>query len=255
LPPILAYELFSLSFLVVGGKPVKPALDEHGMVMIPLQQPTGKDDKGQTTFCVELVYVTTIDELESGELKLLFPFCDIPMTQLLAEVYLPSNYVYGEFKGMREVNYWSKEPPASVVAPPQQLQMVQDQLFEKQEMMERVEMAVEKINWKSEALGFHSFFFLFSYLFVFVGNRYSTKGGRGRGRAGVVPVRVEVPTSGTRFMFEQLLVDQKSVELSVDYQQGEENNEAMAKYRKEQTTRHRRGCCRNCCRNWCCCCY
>lgn len=46
-----------------------------------------------------------------GNLQVEIPICDIPINYMSAAMYLPTNYNYYEFKGMRSVNSWSRSPP------------------------------------------------------------------------------------------------------------------------------------------------
>jgi hypothetical protein len=101
---------FDIWSAAMAGAPVKPAMDENGLVMVPLQKSSAKEEGAdrQTTFAVELVYVSVIPPLSNeGDLHLKFPYCDIPINQLLVEVYLPSNFSFQTFTGLREVKIGS----------------------------------------------------------------------------------------------------------------------------------------------------
>jgi len=148
---------------LVQGSPVKPALDEKGLVMIPLEK-ASKSGQADHSFTIEFVYHLKGEPMEKkkSHLDIEFPSCDIPINHLFVAVYLPEDYDYGEFTGMDEVKYWSRSPPSGNAAAP-----------------------VQQANRQH--------------------------------RRGVMPVRVDVPTSGSRFMFEQLLFAEKNIELSVPY--------------------------------------
>lgn len=107
-----------------------------------------------------------------------FPNCDLPISQLFIQTYLPEDYKYGEFTGMREVRYPSRTPPASQVVSGSapmgmpQMQVKMDRM-EKMEKMER-EKDVSMFS-NSQRLG------------------------------GILPVKVDVPTIGKPYYFEQQL--------------------------------------------------
>jgi hypothetical protein len=90
---------------------VKPAQDEKGLVMIPLEKQSSKTAKDGSANCqVELVYLIKGAKLgKRGNIAISIPVCDIPINQLFVEVYLPDGFKYGEFTGMRERS-WSQNP-------------------------------------------------------------------------------------------------------------------------------------------------
>lgn len=51
--------------------------------------------------------------VQKGEITVSFPQLDLPITQQFVKLYLPKDYKYKEFKGMREVSYFSRGEPAS----------------------------------------------------------------------------------------------------------------------------------------------
>jgi len=57
---------------------------------------------------------------------------------------------------------------------------------------------------------------------------------------GVIPVRVEVPVTGIRFLFEQLLVQEKSLHITATYQRNTKGNADLAKTRGRE---HQKKCC------------
>jgi hypothetical protein len=63
------------------------------------------------TFQVDIVYLTKTDPLSAhGKLKVSFPYCDLPVNQLFAEVFFPNHFDLGSFEGLKEIEYWSKSP-------------------------------------------------------------------------------------------------------------------------------------------------
>ena len=88
----------------VAGKPVKPAVDKEGHILIPLEksQLQGRD---LTQFPVEVVYLTEGSAFKSfGKLKMTVPKVDVPINEFYWSMYLPQDYVYFNFDGdMRKV--------------------------------------------------------------------------------------------------------------------------------------------------------
>jgi hypothetical protein len=79
----------------VGGKPVKPAKDKKGNVLIPLEKSKlqGEDLR---QFSVEIVYLNESKKMKflGGSLKLELPKVDIPSSQVYWSVYFPYEYSY-----------------------------------------------------------------------------------------------------------------------------------------------------------------
>jgi hypothetical protein len=83
----------------VAGKPVKPAKDKTGNILIPLQK---SQLQGQTLtqFPVEIVYLDKSAKMGMlGNLRLNLPQTDIPVSALNWVVYLPRDYLYFNFGG------------------------------------------------------------------------------------------------------------------------------------------------------------
>lgn len=118
----------------------------------------------------------------SGTLDIQFSHCDIPINQLFVSVYVPDNYKYGEFTGMREVQYWSGTPPTSVAAPQQQQQL------RSMDMMSQVQSS--NIMWEPKRK---------------TAMKMEKEDRRGGHVRGVLPVKVDVPQTGKVFYFQQLL--------------------------------------------------
>lgn len=91
------------------SKPVRPAKDKQGQILIPL-----KRSSSECVFTVELYYLSKSVLLKnSGRISMEFPTFNTPITYTYFQVYLPNNFTYGEFEGdLRECKnkYWSSEP-------------------------------------------------------------------------------------------------------------------------------------------------
>jgi len=83
----------------VGGKPVKPAKDKNGSILIPLEK-SQLSGESLAQFPVEIVYLDKISKMGLlGNLKLHLPQTDIPISSLNWSVYLPLDYAYFNFGG------------------------------------------------------------------------------------------------------------------------------------------------------------
>jgi len=179
----------------VQGKAVKPAQDEKGLVMIPLEKQSSKAARDTSANCeVEFIYTVKNPPFSNrGNVIADVPFCDIPINQLFVEVWLPNNYKYGEFTGMREVNSWSKQPGYG------------NSFGSGGASLNRRNKSKKGVRYENQ-----------------VNTKLQTESiaqkelGHGRWK-GVLPVRVEVPKSGTNYAFEQLLVSQKPITVTAPY--------------------------------------
>ncbi|MBS3735315.1 MAG: hypothetical protein KGY99_10400 [Phycisphaerae bacterium] len=79
----------------VGGKPVSPATDEKGNVLIPLIRSSGTSSE-LTSFPVEMVYVETpADPAPSaGKLHVGLPVCNVPVMHVMYRFYAPAEGTY-----------------------------------------------------------------------------------------------------------------------------------------------------------------
>ncbi len=83
----------------VAGKPVKPAKDKNGSILIPLEK-SQLQGETLTQFPVEIVYLDRFPKMGlTGNLKLNLPQTDIPISSLRWSVYLPLDYAYFNFGG------------------------------------------------------------------------------------------------------------------------------------------------------------
>ncbi|MFH1691427.1 MAG: hypothetical protein ABIC68_02470 [Candidatus Omnitrophota bacterium] len=83
----------------VAGKPVKPAMDKKGSILIPLEK-SQLSGESLAQFPVEIVYLDQTPKMNvTGSLKIRLPRVDIPVSQLEWLVYLPLDYNYFSFDG------------------------------------------------------------------------------------------------------------------------------------------------------------
>jgi hypothetical protein len=83
----------------VSEKPVKPAKDEQGYVLIPLEK-SEQQAEGLRQFPVEIVFLGKTKPLGlAGSSRLSLPNSDIPINDLSWSVYFPREYVFFNFSG------------------------------------------------------------------------------------------------------------------------------------------------------------
>ena len=177
---------------LVANRAVKPAKDNQGYVMIPLQKSRTMDNKHEA-FSVELVYLTNLQQKmnlnsKKGKISLsACPLVDIPINHLFVTLKLPQNYKYSEFSGdLQEIPYFTSSPPdpnCSAGMPIQQQIQQQQQNYAQFTNVKRKE------------------------------QRYGSK----TMASGILPIKIQMPTAGKPFYFERLLVIDESFVVSVNY--------------------------------------
>ncbi|MBF0385967.1 MAG: hypothetical protein HQL27_08870 [Candidatus Omnitrophica bacterium] len=83
----------------VDGSPVKPAKDDKGNILIPLQK-SKLQGQSLNNFPVEIVYLDKADKMQAfGGIKLNLPKTDVPISESYWSVYFPNEYSYFNFGG------------------------------------------------------------------------------------------------------------------------------------------------------------
>jgi len=83
----------------VSGQPVKPAKDENGSVLVPLEKSQSQGES-LAQFPVEIVYLDEAPKMGlTGASQLRLPKADLPTSELVWAVYLPWDYRYFNFGG------------------------------------------------------------------------------------------------------------------------------------------------------------
>eukprot|EP00456_Euglypha_rotunda_P062999 TRINITY_DN5317_c0_g1_i7.p1 TRINITY_DN5317_c0_g1~~TRINITY_DN5317_c0_g1_i7.p1 ORF type:complete len:367 (-),score=37.73 TRINITY_DN5317_c0_g1_i7:194-1294(-) len=199
----------------VAGKPVKPARDASGLLMLPMQKSSGSSstDGSGNSFRAELVYFLELGKPmgNRGELNFQIPLMDIPCNNLLVSLYVPEDYAYGDWGGsVKEVPYHSRTPLDVTSSYSQTNYQIQQQYaydyapnyYQEMEVMPMM----DAMPRKEEAY-----------------SSYQKKAPRRApklAKAGVLPVQVDIPTEGRLVRFEQLLVSQNSdLDIRVTYTQ------------------------------------
>jgi len=208
---------------LVKGAAVKPAIDDAGRVMVPLEKASRSGSDDQTVQSVEFIYIIKGAELSGrGRLGVSFPSIDIPISRLFVSVFVPSNYIYGEWEGMATVSWWTSAVPTAMTPDTTYSPSVKKEkkkkdrrrysydenddaggaLFDSRSSMnfavEQVQQLDEKMDYVDKA-------------------SYQVKTHGWNNKRGVKPVHVEMPTTGNEYKFEELLVTEKELKVKVEY--------------------------------------
>ena len=170
----------------VSGKPVKPAQDKEGQVLIPLEK---SESLGETVaqFPVELMYLMDRAPLQwTGQLRVLLPGIDIPTSQLYWSAYLPEEFNYGFFRG-----------DAKLLRSPQLVAPMLIGAGRAQEAVSTVSGSLMKSHLALEQRAYGEF-----------------KAGYVQG---ALPIRIDMPTVGRLYRFSKLLVTDERPWFSCTY--------------------------------------
>ena len=178
----------------VGGKPVKPAKDKNGSILVPLEKSQFQGES-LTQFPVEIVYLDMAPKMRFfGSLTLNSPQIDIPISELYWSVYLPVDYSYFNFKGdVKPVKSESQLSGISgfLMRRAQFQGRMRDDIGEQYSPGVSQKLAVTRETFAREEVS----------------------------RAtGVLPIKVSIPEQGRLFRFSKLLVtERESPSLSLNY--------------------------------------
>ncbi|MFH1360949.1 MAG: hypothetical protein ABIJ41_07985 [Candidatus Omnitrophota bacterium] len=167
----------SLWSTFVAGKPVKPAKDKNGSILIPLEK-SQLQGQSLTQFPVEIVYLDQGSRMKYfGSLKMGLPQTDIPASQLYWSVYFPVDYKYfnfgGDVKLTKDSTAWR---PLSHVQG--RLRSAADDIGE--------QFSISNVQQMT----------------------YSEKQSGGK-VVGVLPIKIDIPQKGSQYRFSKLLVTEK----------------------------------------------
>ena len=171
----------------VAGKPVKPAKDKNGSILIPLEK-SQLQGEGLALFPVEVVYLAKGSKMKTfGQLKLDLPKTDIPISELFWNVYFPANYTYFGFGGdVKQVK--GRYTPFSAVGG----------LVSRSKAAQSLKMEMEEVGQVASQYAPQQVAM----------DAFEQKSWQGQ-RKGALPIKISIPQQGTRLSFSKLLVTEK----------------------------------------------
>lgn len=183
----------------VSGKPVKPAKDKDGRILIPLEKSQVMGE-ALNQFPVEIVYLTIDSKLRRmSRLKMNLPKLDIPQNELFWSVYLPDKYHYYKFDG--------DVKPLKRTFHPITAGFDRGQGLEYKKEMSPARYKDSKIRNNQ----------LYSQTVVSDEEVGMFEGVAGARAQGVLPIKIDVPERGRMFRFSKLLITDESPWMSVSY--------------------------------------
>ncbi len=190
----------------VAGKPVKPAQDQKGHVLIPLKK-SQQTQQNIRSYPVEIVYLNKGNEMSSmGKLDLDLPKIDIPINAFYWSVYFPHDYLYYKFSGdLKEIDDAS-HPFAAVSNFVSQGNVFNN--YVSRGVQGRLKSATDDIGQQFDPGNT-------SGVLVSRKNSYASQSTVSKG---VLPIKINVPRDGQLYQFSKLLViEGESPHLSVKY--------------------------------------
>lgn len=175
----------------VAGKPVKPAKDKKGTILIPLEK-SRLSGETLTQFPVEVVYLDKAPKMGwLGGLKLILPQTDIPISSLSWSLYLPLDYLYYNFGGNIKES----------IAP-----ITMHRGWRQEELARQKEGRGSAGQHDKDQTQYFSSKAIKSEL-----SRFSQV-------AGVLPIKIDIPEEGRLYRFSKLLVtENENTQLSVNF--------------------------------------
>jgi hypothetical protein len=172
---------------LVSGKPVKPAKDKTGSILIPLEK-SQLQGETLTQFPVEIVYLDKTAKMGMlGSLRLNLPQTDIPTSSLNWSVYLPLDYLYFNFGGDVQQAKERGDLMGLFGVQTRQVQMM--------DKVSREEMRQQEKNYIGEQFA--------APTQIFYKELESAQ------MKGALPIKIDIPQRGRIYRFNKLLVTEK----------------------------------------------
>jgi len=190
----------------VSGKPVKPAKDKDGKILIPLEKSQILGEE-LAQFPVEIVYLTKKQKMKFwGSLKLSLPQLDIPASELIWSTYLPNKFEYYKFKGDVDLIISRAHPRSrSDISQPVGLDGGSFKNEDRKRAYKR-----------EESLGLYSLGKSVSRPQAVMEDNLLEEVQTAQSR-GALPIKISVPQRGKLFRFSKLLVTDESPWVSIKY--------------------------------------
>jgi len=204
------YEVWST---MMDANPIKPSFGE-GFLMVPLLKPGNTNTDAPVK--IEIVLLEKDCDplsIKKGKLEFIIPKLDLPLRAAFYTVYLPESFSCSNFVGnLKNVRYFSATPPAPYSA------NANTNNNNNIIPMARARNTRHYSNSYDDddddySDGGYGKEMMSSFKVSKASNSMMSKGKR---RAGVIPVKIEMPTTRNQMLFEQILVD-KDLSVSFDY--------------------------------------
>jgi len=199
----------------VSGRPVKPAVDEDGTILIPLDRSerSGYGNGGLSTFEVEVIYYTDTKDLSSifGHRGFTAPLVNMKVDELVWSLYLPENYVYKNTGD--DMDYYGGPGPTPI-REDKEFGMVGGDMRSMENAPTYVEEGMDmdyydvEEEWPAdEAMPTAPDSQVYLERNVYTEGLESLGGETGRGMKGVLPVRFDIPFTGHSMSYRKVIVN------------------------------------------------
>lgn len=181
----------------VAGKPVKPARDKNGSILIPLEK-SQLNGESLAQFPVEIVYLDQALKMDvAGRLRVELPRVDIPVSKLEWFVYLPMDYNYYAFDG--NVKRQKEGYPEKVLSKPSSANIFRGKM--KKACLSATAVKEEEGIYGEQEPSENAMGFVRQ---AAIQNEPFT--GPSGARGGTLPIKIDVPQEGRLYHFSKILV-------------------------------------------------
>jgi hypothetical protein len=206
----------------VAGEPVKPRISES-QILIPLNR-SRQGASGLVSFDVELIYFEkAVGFRRWGRRSTEFPVPDVIISQMLWSVYLPVGYSYLDFGGTVEPEQTARgfrpllaanREVISYAAPAPSTLQPEDELMKERD--ERADELAKRFS-KNLALDKDQLVRQMDNEAQFGQRVQQLQTGQVQTATGVLPIRINIPTSGQVYRFAKTIVSDEELELHFSF--------------------------------------
>ncbi|MBN1881149.1 MAG: hypothetical protein JW885_03160 [Deltaproteobacteria bacterium] len=201
----------------VSGRPVKPAMDEDGTILIPLDRSerTGYGNGGLSSFDVEVIYFTETKDLSSvfGRRGFTAPLVNMKVDELIWTLYLPEKYVYKDTGD--DMDYYGGPGPTPI-REDKEFGMVGGAMRSVEEAPsiyadEMMDYSGVEGEWDADMPAEMPESQVYMEKNIYTEGLESLGGETGRGMKGVLPVRFDIPFTGHSMSYRKVIVNPDDV--------------------------------------------
>jgi len=203
----------------VSGRPVKPAMDEDGTILIPLDRSerSGYGNGGLTSFDVEVIYFTETKDLSSvfGHRGFTAPLVNMKVDELVWTLYLPEKYVYKNTGD--DMDYYGGPGPKPIREDKEYGMIVGGGDMRSMEEApsiyadESMEYSDVEEKWDADMPASSPDSQVYMEKNIYTEGLESLGGETGRGMKGVLPVRFDIPFTGHSMSYRKVIVNPDDV--------------------------------------------